>query len=212
MSNPKLSAEDVFRGEFSSGKYHSSNPIARYLVTNFLATLMEVVRSTGAKEAHEIGCGEGQISGLLAREGIRVRGCDASDEALRVAAKEAARAGLRIPFERKDIYQLTSGDEAELVLCCEVLEHLTNPDLAVQNLIRIARAHLILSVPREPIWHILNMARGKYLTALGNTPGHYNHWSTRQFVDFVSRYADVVEVRSPLPWTIVHCRLRSQSS
>ena len=211
MPRATVNPEDVFQGSCSSDKYQASNPVARYLVSNFLSTLMEVVSGTGAKEAHEIGCGEGQITGLLARQGISVRGCDVSDGALQVAAKEAARANLPIAYQRKDVYQLTPDDAAELVLCCEVLEHLTDPELALQKLTDVTRAHLILSVPREPIWHILNMARGKYLTALGNTPGHYNHWSTRQFVAFVARYANVVEVRCPLPWTIVHCRPASRS-
>jgi hypothetical protein len=70
----------------------------------------------------------------------------------------------------------------------------------------VARHDLILSVPNEPIWHLLNMARGKYLTALGNTPGHFQHWSRSQFVAFVLQYATIVDVQTPLPWTLVHCR------
>jgi hypothetical protein len=70
----------------------------------------------------------------------------------------------------------------------------------------ITKKDLILSVPNEPIWHILNMLRGKYLSALGNTPGHYQHWSKNQFIKFVSKYAEIIEVKTPLPWTLIHCR------
>lgn len=209
MAITPVSAAHVFKGECSADKYQSSNPISRYLVTNFLTALLDVVRQTGAKEAHEIGCGEGQITGILRREGLKVRGCDFSANVLKVAARNAADANLDIEYSRKDIYELDAErDGAELVLCCEVLEHLTDPDRALEVLAKIARKHLIVSVPREPIWHILNMARGKYLTALGNTPGHYNHWSTRGFVEFVKKYGDVQVVRTPLPWTIVYCRPR----
>ena len=46
---------------------------------------------------------------------------------------------------------------------------------------RAARArHLLVSVPREPLWRALNMLRGAYWRALGNTPGHLNHWSKRR--------------------------------
>ena len=209
MAISPVSAEHVFKGEFSAEKYQSSNPISRYLVTNFLSTLLDVVRRTGATEAHEIGCGEGQITGLLRREGLKVRGCDFSTAALNVATRNATEANLDIAYSQKDIYELDAErDGAELVLCCEVLEHLTDPARAMESLAKIARKHLIVSVPREPIWHILNMARGKHLVALGNTPGHYNHWSTRSFVDFVKNYGDVQLVRTPLPWTIVYCRPR----
>jgi hypothetical protein len=55
------------------------------------------------------------------------------------------------------------------------------------------------------------MARGSYVSDLGNTPGHVNHWSRRGFVDLMSSLGEVVAVRSPLPWTIVLVRLPQDS-
>ncbi|RAI33228.1 class I SAM-dependent methyltransferase [Rhodoplanes serenus] len=209
MSTPSVNASDLFKGRFSAEKYQSSNPISRFLVHNFLTTLMALVQSTGATEVHEVGCGEGQILGLCARRGLSVRGCDFSNDAIAVAVEESKQSGLDIPIAQKNIYDLDPAvDAAELVICCEVLEHLTNPEQALLKLLSITKQDLIVSVPREPLWHILNMARGKYLTALGNTPGHINHWSKGQFVDFVGVHATIQGVRSPLPWTIVHCRPR----
>lgn len=207
MPRNVVRAGTIFQGQASAEKYQSSNPISRRLVSNFLAAVMDLVDKVDAKEVHEIGCGEGQITGLLARAGLSVRGCDLSAQSLAVARAEAAKAKLNIAYAQKSIYDLTpETDGADLVLCCEVLEHLTDPDEALRTLVKITRGHLIVSVPREPIWHILNMARGKYLTALGNTPGHYNHWSKRSFLEFVSLRADVLAVSSPLPWTVVLCR------
>ena len=51
------------------------------------------------------------------------------------------------------------------------------------------------------------MARGAYLKDLGNTPGHVNHWSKRSFVSLLGRHGDVVEARSPFPWTMLLVRL-----
>ena len=51
------------------------------------------------------------------------------------------------------------------------------------------------------------MARGAYLKDLGNTPGHLNHWSKRSFVALLSRHGEVVEARSPFPWTMLLVRL-----
>ena len=73
---------------------------------------------------------------------------------------------------------------------------------------RVASGHLLVSVPREPLWRALNMARGAYLKDLGNTPGHLNHWTRRGFVALCGRYGDVVEVRSPFPWTMLLVRVR----
>jgi hypothetical protein len=64
----------------------------------------------------------------------------------------------------------------------------------------------LVSVPREPLWRALNLARLKYVSELGNTSGHLGHWSKRGFVEFLSQRVEVVEVRSPLPWTMALCR------
>jgi hypothetical protein len=48
----------------------------------------------------------------------------------------------------------------------------------------------------------VNVARGAYLRELGNTPGHVNHWSRRGFVELLGRFGEVLEVRSPFPWTM----------
>jgi hypothetical protein len=72
---------------------------------------------------------------------------------------------------------------------------------------RVAKRWLLVSVPREPLWRGLNMARLAYLKDLGNTPGHINHWSKRSFVAMLSRYGTVEEVRSPFPWTMVLVRV-----
>jgi len=68
---------------------------------------------------------------------------------------------------------------------------------------RVASAHLLVSVPHEPLWRFLNVARGAYLPQLGNTPGHINHWSKRAFVAMLARHGEVLEARSPFPWTML---------
>jgi ubiquinone/menaquinone biosynthesis C-methylase UbiE len=100
---------------------------------------------------------------------------------------------------------LPFGDgEFELAAAIEVLEHVPDPEHTVSEMARVARGgHLLVSVPREPLWRALNMARGAYLRDLGNTPGHVNHWSKRSFVELLSRYGSVAETRSPFPWTMV---------
>lgn len=66
----------------------------------------------------------------------------------------------------------------------------------------------IVSVPREPMWRILNVARGPYLRDPGNTPGHVQHWSTRHCLEILQRKVDVISVRTPLPWTLALCKPR----
>ena len=52
------------------------------------------------------------------------------------------------------------------------------------------------------------MARGKYLSRRGNTPGHLNHWSKGGFERFLESRFEVEMLRSPTPWTMALCRVR----
>ena len=82
-----------------------------------------------------------------------------------------------------------------------------DPEQTLAEMARVTREHLLVSVPREPLWRALNLARGAYVRDLGNTPGHVNHWSRRSFLRLLSRHGEVVEARSPFPWTMVLVRL-----
>jgi 2-polyprenyl-3-methyl-5-hydroxy-6-metoxy-1,4-benzoquinol methylase len=191
-------------------KYGTSNPVARRLMAGFMSNLDELVERSGAREAHEVGCGEGEVSIRLARRGIRVRATDAFPRVLEEARRRAAAAGVEVDFEAAAVEELDPATHAaELVLCCEVLEHLEDPRRGLEMLDELARPWLIASVPREPLWRALNLARLSYVGALGNTPGHRSHWSKRGFERFLGERFEVVEIRSPIPWTMALCRARA---
>jgi 2-polyprenyl-3-methyl-5-hydroxy-6-metoxy-1,4-benzoquinol methylase len=190
-------------------KYTTANPLARLLVANFMANLRDLVQRSGARQVHEVGCGEGFLARHLAAEGHAVRGSDLSPATIAQARRRSLGITPPIAFQVADLYRLEPDrDAAELVLCCEVLEHLPDIPRALGVLGELARPHLIASVPREPLWRILNVARGRYWSELGNTPGHLQHWSARGFVALLARRFEVVEVRNPLPWTMALCRAR----
>lgn len=188
-------------------KYGSSNPIERRLVTGFLEQVAALAGRSGAGEAHELGCGEGEISMLLAQVGVAVRGSDRSAEAVAEARSRAARRGLEISFKAAPIEALEPGEDgAELIVCCEVLEHLPDPEAGLTKIAELARPWALISVPREPLWRGLNLARGSYVRELGNTPGHLNHYSRRGFRRLVESRLEIVALRSPLPWSMALCR------
>lgn len=190
-------------------KYATRNPIARHLVEGFLAAFTDLAEITRAAGVLEVGCGEGHLCEALARPGRLVRGVDISPE---VIAEAGQRAGAGVQLGVASVYDLSPPrDAADLVVCCEVLEHLAEPDRALAILAGLARPWLLVSVPQEPLWRVLNMLRGKYLGALGNTPGHVQHWSRRGFLDMLARHVDIVAVRTPLPWTMALCRSRAGS-
>ena len=189
-------------------KYSSGNPIVKWMMNNFKADLSDLVVRAAPESIHEIGCGEGYWVLHWREQGFLARGCDFSKEVIDIARENSINRGLPASiFESRSIYDLdTAQDSADLVVCCEVLEHLENPEAGLQALQKVVNRNLIVSVPQEPLWCALNLTRGKYIKRWGNTPGHVQHWSKRNFIQLVSRYFEVVEVRSPLPWTMLLCK------
>jgi SAM-dependent methyltransferase len=183
-------------------KYGSRNPVVRYLMQGFERSLQTLVTKTGAKEIHEVGCGEGYWTLRWLKKGYQVRGSDFSVRAIELARINAD--SDKVDLKVASVYDLTSpNDAAELVVCCEVLEHLEDPERALGVLKTLASPFLIVSVPCEPVWRILNLIRGSYWKDLGNTPGHRQHWSKRAFVELVGAYFEILDVQSPLPWTMI---------
>ena len=186
-------------------KAQVTNPIARRMVAGFDSALDRLLDAIDPKPAsvHEVGCGEGRVSRRLhAKLAIPVR---ASDFSSALTEENIARREPGVHYVMRSIYDLNPAEDgADLVLCCEVLEHLERPSQALAALRRLAARDYIISVPCEPLWRGLNMARGKYLSAFGNTPGHLNHWSRRGFVDFLESGGFTIKCcLRPLPWTMV---------
>jgi len=189
-------------------KYRTANPIARRLMRGFLDAFDALVEQVPVSNALEIGCGEGELSMRLARRGMTVEACDIAAEAVAEAKRRAGAAQLDIAFATRPLEQARQHyAPAELVVCCEVMEHLDDPAAALDELAALSQRYLLVSVPREPLWRALNLARFHYVSDLGNTPGHVQHWSKRGFVNLLAKRFHIEAVRSPLPWTMVLCRV-----
>jgi ubiquinone/menaquinone biosynthesis C-methylase UbiE len=189
-------------------KYGSTNPVVRRLMAGFERNLDELFQAAAPTSILDVGCGEGVLTEQWADRIApgRIVGIDLDDPKL--AAEWAGRTRPNLTFAPMEVESLAFGDsEFELVAATEVLEHVLAPDRALAEMARVAGRHLLVSVPHEPLWRALNMARGAYLRQLGNTPGHLNHWTRRSFVSLLGRYGEVTEIRSPFPWTMLLVRV-----
>jgi ubiquinone/menaquinone biosynthesis C-methylase UbiE len=184
-------------------KYGSTNPVVRRLMASFERALDELFSLAAPRSVLDVGCGEGVLTARWAERlgSGRVVGVDLDDPKLRAEWSHRTRRNLE--FLAMEAGELRFGDgEFDLAGAIEVLEHVPDPDRTVAEMARVAGRHLLVSVPREPVWRALNVARGAYVRQLGNTPGHVNHWSKAAFVRMLGRHGDVREVRSPFPWTM----------
>jgi len=189
-------------------KYGSQNPVVRRLMRGFHATLDELWARAAPESVLDVGCGEGVLTYQWAERlgDRRVVGIDLDDPKLRAEWEQRTRPNLE--FRAEEATSLSFDDEEFGMACAiEVLEHVPEPAATLAEMARVASRHLLVSVPREPLWRGLNMARGAYLRDLGDTPGHVNHWSKRAFASLLSRYGTVEETRSPFPWTMLLVRV-----
>lgn len=184
-------------------KHESQNPIQRALIHRFKSQAIRLVHQVAPRTILEVGCGEGYMLDALGRGGVTaaLHGVDFSQAAI---ADARARLGARAELEARDARELADdGRTFDLVMMLEVLEHIPDPAQMLPILERLTRRHLLLSVPWEPMFRGLNMARGKHVRAWGNDPEHVNHWSRRGFFRFVEQRFTILEAPLVAPWTMV---------
>lgn len=202
-----VSEEGVVTGN-TFDKYGSANPLVRRLMGGFERSLQELFDLAAPASLLDVGCGEGVLVQRWAlRMGTgRVVGIDLEEDSIQAGWREHQAPNLE--YRVLDARELPfAANEFEMASAIEVLEHLPDPEHTLAEMARCARSHLLVSVPREPLWRVLNLARGAYLRELGNTPGHINHFSPGALVALLEGFGEVVALRRPLPWTMALVRL-----
>jgi 2-polyprenyl-3-methyl-5-hydroxy-6-metoxy-1,4-benzoquinol methylase len=207
VSGVTVSSAGVVTGN-TYDKYGSANPLVRRMMREFERSAEELLALAAPGSLLDVGCGEGVLVQRWAKRLPRARivGIDLEEESIQRGWSEHPAPNLS--YRILEAGELPFADEEfELASAMEVLEHLPDPEQTLTEMARCARSHLLVSVPREPLWRMLNMARGAYWSSAGNTPGHLNHWSARSFRALLSRFGEVTEARAPFPWTMALVRL-----
>jgi 2-polyprenyl-3-methyl-5-hydroxy-6-metoxy-1,4-benzoquinol methylase len=207
VSGVTVSEDGIVTGN-TYDKYGSRNPVVRRLMGGFEHALDELFDRAQPTSLLDVGCGEGLLVHRWAQRlgQKRVVGIDLEEESIQAGWAERQAPNLEYRVMQADSLPFAA-NEFDLVSAIEVLEHLPDPERTLSEMARCAERHLLVSVPHEPLWRALNLARGAYVRQLGDTPGHLNHWSRRSFMRLLSRHGEIVEARSPFPWTMLLVRL-----
>ena len=172
-------------------KYTIDNRVYQWHLQRFMRRMYEMLMEAGPEHVLDAGCGEGFVVDYLARQNpdLRLTGVDLSKEAIVYAQAHFAERG---QFRTGSVYKLPFSDNAfDVVVCSEVLEHLDDPARAVHELKRVARSHVLITVPREPYFKWLNdLGR---LLRISPDPGHVNFWTKETFPAFIGEYFERVE-------------------
>ncbi|MGE5250214.1 MAG: bifunctional 2-polyprenyl-6-hydroxyphenol methylase/3-demethylubiquinol 3-O-methyltransferase UbiG [Bacteroidota bacterium] len=93
----------------------------------------------------DVGCGGGILSEEFAALSCRVTGIDLSAASLSVARDHAARSGLRVDYCQAGAERVPFDAAAfDVVLCCDVLEHVDDPGQVIREAARLLKTGGIL--------------------------------------------------------------------
>lgn len=193
---------DSYFERFSTPKYRNKNPVQRMLIRRFVSALHSVFVGAGpVKRVVEVGVGEGFLSGWLSERfpDVEFTGIDMSASDIEKLKEKFPRIDAHVG-KVEDLGGLAR--PFDLVMCCEVLEHVDVPAQALESLLSLQPKRLILSVPHEPFFMLSNLARLKNVTRLGNDPEHLHHWSAGSFRRFLESRLEVEHVELPYPWIL----------
>jgi len=139
---------EVMVEKYDPEAYHLHSPLPIRLIEKMrVGAVLEAVQSPSDSSILEIGCGAGNVMERL-RDAKRF-GVDLS---FRMAARSRERLKNRIVVLQADGQRLPFSSNAfDGILCTEVLEHVENPDLVLEEICRVAKpqARIALSVPNE---------------------------------------------------------------
>ncbi len=196
---PNAAAEDTS----NFAKHTNANPIQRRLIDRFHHVLMGKIGELAPASFLDAGCGEGFVAQILTQQfpGLPITGFDFNEPSVELAkAKNPGHT-----FVTASIYELPfSNGQFDVTGCFEVLEHLVDPAAALRELARVSKRAVVMSVPHEPYFSLMNAARGKNLDIRprGSDPDHRNLWTRAAFRAFVEQELNIAWIGGSLPWTI----------
>ena len=199
---------DAYFDQFRNPKYRRRNPVQRLLLRRFVAKVESLfVEAAPAEMVLEVGVGEGFLAGYLWERfsDKKFTGVDLHQESLdRLKCLFHG-----IETHQGDAYDLAFlGREYDLVICAEVLEHLQDPQRALNQILSLKPKHTILTVPHEPWFMVSNFLRGKTLRRFGNDSGHVNHYTVRSFRRLLSPYFEILRLTRSYPWILALAKPR----
>jgi SAM-dependent methyltransferase len=167
----------------NKNKWDFNNGLYQKHLDLYLDRMFHYLTLSSAQTVLDAGCGEGIVYREMRKRGFRGAwyGFDFSREAVdfaRAASPEAI-------WDHASAYAIPFADKSfDLVFSSQVLEHLPDPQLALQEFARVSRRWILLSVPLEPYFRALTWL--SVHLHIGGDPGHVNHWNPQSFRDFAA--------------------------
>lgn len=126
----------------------------------------------------DIGCGAGELACTMAEIGYKGKGIDFSKEALVVANGIKNKRGIKnekLTFVAGGLEKIKP-NESDLIVCCEVIEHIEDDQGFLKSLCKTNPKYVILSVP----------AKQKWFDNFDTKVGHYRRYEKQKFIELLN--------------------------
>jgi len=144
----KYKTRGAYHWEQISKHYLKRNAFVLGRYKNVINLLKRELGSLDNKKILDVGCGDGVLSFLLAKEDAKVSGIDYSDIAIEFAKEKTKQ--LKIDFRQGSAYELPFEDNCfDAVVSSDVIEHLEDVPQYLSEINRVCKdgAKIIISTP-----------------------------------------------------------------
>ncbi|MFX1298053.1 MAG: class I SAM-dependent methyltransferase [Promethearchaeota archaeon] len=150
-----LTSRDIDKAYRGHYRIFSTNASRRLIIEKWLHL------SKPGQTFLDVGCELGYFVRIMAQKGLHATGVDISPTKIRKARYIAKKLDIECNYSVMDGENLEFKDNSfDWVQCSETLEHILNDQQAANELIRVAKQNIIITVPQKSLfWRVFNRIR-----------------------------------------------------
>lgn len=190
----------------TASKYLKKNYLRQYVIDKFLKQILKLVEQSRAVSILDLGCGEGLVDYYLLKSlpQLKIIGADQDQQALEVA--RALNPGAQ--YQQVDARRTGWADQSfDLVMTNEVLEHVEDYHLVIQEAARVSKNFFLVSVPEWPFYQGANFLIGANWKTWGEHPDHVVSFTCRKLQAAVEPHFPGTTIwQRAFPWLLALAR------